>query len=145
MEKLGDIDVEGNGIDLSEMFKVGADGSFILDEEGYVQWQAGMQKSAEKILAMADELGKDSDLYKGLDNVKVNGVSLRKMFTDAKEGVKLTENEAKAYHATIAAFYKAMLSNDYNEDSIMASIKEVLSGTGYEGELDIGDLRLTFK
>lgn len=145
MEKLGDIDVEGNGIDLSEMFKVGADGSFILDEEGYVQWQAGMQKSAEKILAMADEFGKDSDLYKGLDNVKVNGVSLRKMFTDAKEGVKLTENEAKAYHATIAAFYKAMLSNDYSEDSIMASIKEVLGGTGYEGELDIGDLHLTFK
>jgi len=67
------------------------------------------------------------------------------MLSDAKEGMKLSEQDAKAYHATLAAFYKAMLSGDYDENNIMASIKEVLSGTGYEGNIDVGDMHLTFR
>jgi hypothetical protein len=145
MEKLKDIDVEGNGIDLGEMFEINDKGDFIVDSEGYVIWKAGMQTAAEEILSMANDLGEDSDLYKALDNVNINGISLRKMLTDAKEGAKLTEKEAKLYHASLAALYKAMLSGDYNEEEIAASMKEVLSGTGYEGEIDVGDWHLTLK
>lgn len=143
MEELGNIDVEGNGIDLSEMFQMNGD-NFILDENNLVQWTDGMHKAAEKILASADELGPDSDLYKGLENVKVNGTSLRKIFEQARDNISVDADTAKAYHAAISAFYAAMQSGDYDLDSIYESMKNILAGSGFEGEIKVGDMHLVF-
>jgi len=43
------------------------------------------------------------------------------------------------------AFYKAAISGNYDLDNIMTSVKEVLAGTGFEGEIKIGDSKLTFQ
>ena len=143
MEELGKIDAEGNGIDLSEMFQMDGE-NFVLDENKLVQWTEGMHNAAEKILASADELGPDSDLYKGLENVKVNGTSLREIFEQARDNISVDADTARAYHAAISAFYAAMQSGDYDLDNIMSSIKEVLAGTDFEGNIDVGDMHLTF-
>jgi len=42
------------------------------------------------------------------------------------------------------AFYLAAKSGNYDLDNVLASIKEVLAGTGYEGDIDVGDVHLTF-
>ena len=143
MEKLGDIDVDGNGIDFSEMFT-----AFSWDQTNHeiatYAWKEGMQTAAQNILDYADKLGPDSDLYKGLSNVQANGVSLRTMFEQASKNIEVSKKDAEAYHAVMAAFYKAVQSGDYSNENIMKSIKEVLGSTGYEGEIQVGDLKLKF-
>ena len=142
MEELGDIDVEGNGIDFNEMFKT------MYDDKGFelntYEWTEGMQRASKNILDYAESLGKDSDLYKGLDSVIVNGTSMRQLLEKARDNIKVNKEDAQAYHAAVKAFYTAMQSGNYDLDSIMESMKEVLAGTGFEGDIQVGDMTLTF-
>jgi len=69
---------------------------------------------------------------------------MRKMFESAKNGETLNKEAALAYHAAIAAFYDAMRSGDYNLDNIYESMKNILAGSGFEGEIKVGDMRLVF-
>jgi len=41
------------------------------------------------------------------------------------------------------SFYQAAISGDYNLDNIVASVREVLGGSGFEGEITVGDTKLT--
>jgi len=66
------------------------------------------------------------------------------MFEDAADGVKDIDIDAEAYTAILNSFYQAYLSGDYDLDHLFESIKSVLSGTGFEGDIDIGDMHLTF-
>lgn len=140
MEELGDIDVEGNGIDFSELFDRVSFEEFGSSAEMF-KWTTGAQDAINNILEMAKT---NKDLAKSLDTVIVNGVSMRKMFESAKNGETLNKESAQAYHAAIAAFYDAMRSGNYDLNNIMASIKEVLAGTDFEGEIQLGDQTLVF-
>ena len=144
MEELGDIDVDSdNTLDLGEIFKVKYDERGLqLNEAYWDQFTDKFKEVAGKILADAKS---DKDLMAALKNVVVNGYSLHDMFQDAIDGVKDLPIDAKAYTAVMNAFYKAAISGDYDLDNIMASIKDVLAGTGFEGEIVIGDYKLTFQ
>lgn len=144
MEQLGDIDLDSdNTLDLGEIFKVKYDEKgFQLNEAYWDQFTDKFKEVAGKILADAES---NEDLMTALKDVVVNGYSLHDMFQDAIDGVKDLPIDAQAYTAVMNAFYKAAISGDYNLDNIMASVKEVLAGTGFEGEIVIGDYKLTFQ
>ena len=137
MEELGKIDVEGNGLDFNELFDIDTD--WITGRE-FALWRKGAQDAATEILKTAET---NEDLKKGLEQVKVNGQSIGDILKSAKEGAKLDKNEAIAYHAALSALYDAMRSGDYNLDDIYTSIRDILAGTDFEGDIDVGDLHLT--
>ena len=142
MEQLGDIDVDTDNIlDLSEIFKVktGKD-NLELPEKYWDEYTDKFKTSASKILKMADE---DKELAKALDEVKVNGISLHDMFKDTTNQTKKLDIDAEAYTAVMNSFYQAAISGDYNLDNIVASVREVLGGSGFEGEITVGDTKLT--
>ena len=139
MQELGDIDVDGNGIDLSEIFQVNDDTGAIED------WSEGWKKIADSILKSA----KTNDaLNEALDSVTINGESLRNYFTKAGETWSGTQKEAEAYTAVMRAFYEAARSGNYDPDHIMESIKQVLGTSNLSDqtlEIDIGDLHLSLR
>jgi hypothetical protein len=139
MEELGKIDTQGNGIDFGELFD---ENPIMKDGQKWYQWTQGARDAADKILGMAEN---NEDLAKGLESVIVNGTTIGEMLKKAKKGMEVNEADANAYHATLAAFYKAMQSGDWDLDSIYNSIKEILAGTGFEGEIKVGDMILTYK
>lgn len=134
MEKLGDIDIDDNGIlDFGELF------SAINYEDTSTQlYQATQQtqKTANEILTLAST---DTDLATALDSVKMGDKTIRQMMTDLAKGTELTKEQAEQYQAAFQSLYSMALSGDYDLDNLAKSIADVAATTGFEGEIKIAD------
>jgi len=75
MEQLGDIDVDGNGIDFSDLFILNADGQVEEYTEGY-------RNLANYIIDSIDETSENynADLAAIVNDTKINGISLAEIF-----------------------------------------------------------------
>lgn len=126
MEKLGDISGENNTINLEELFP-----NF---EEGQFNKLTG--KAETWANTIIDATG---DLRKAVDNIKINGTSLRDLTTQAlKVGFK-TEKEAQEYTQLVNSLYQMYLSGNYDLNNIFASIQDVFNQNGFTGEFQAGD------
>ena len=136
MEELGDIDVDGNGLDFDELFESFTD----TDGKKYYKWKEGTEDNIQRILDMAKT---NEDLANALDYMSINGKNMREMFETATKGERLTEAEARAYYAATSSLYKAMLSGNYDLDNIYDSVLEVLRESGFGDNdtltMDIGN------
>ena len=142
MENLGDIDVDSDlTLDLGEIFQLNADDSFKLNDEGVIQYTQAYKDAANKILELAES---STELSDALTQVKVGEYTAKDLLEDAKDGLYNLNISAEAYTAVMNAFYKASISGDYNLDDIFQSIKDVLASSGFEGEITIGDYKLTY-
>jgi hypothetical protein len=85
----------------------------------------------------------NTDLANALDHMRINGVSMRKMFESATSETTLEKSTAEAYHAAIRGLYEAMRSGNYDLDNIQESILQVLRESGFGDDqvitMDIGD------
>ena len=142
MENLEDIDVDSDlEIEIGEIFKLTDPNGFEYNLDQIAYYTDNFKELSEKILNLA---GENEDLEKALTSVKVGQYTVKELFEDASDGLKDVEISAEAYTAIMNAFYKASISGDYNLDSIFESIKEVLASSGFEGEITIGDYKLTY-
>lgn len=141
MEKLGDIDVEGNGIDLGEIFEIKYDeNGKALDPKFWDTYKQGFQDVAQYIL---DSASSNKELENALSTFIINGHSAHELFEDAIDGVKNLDIDAEAYTAIMNALYQAAKSGNYDLDNIWQSVKEVLAGIeGFEGQIDVGDMHI---
>lgn len=142
MKQLGDLDTEGNGIDLSDLFAVEIDpntGKEITD------WEHLNQKYLNWIEKIKSTMKTNEDLQNAVDNIKIGKYSLAEIFEFGPENFT-GENESfgQAYAAVLEAFRQAALSGNYDLDNIYASIESVLKESGLTEDitLDIGDTTL---
>jgi len=135
MEQLKDIDADFDGeLDLSEIFE-----DWDVETGDPKKFTDKMSTAAQNILDYADSLGENSDLYKALDSVNINGYTIREILDDATDGIKNLDISAEQYQAAIDALYQAMLSNDYDLDNIGESLMNILSSAGLDSvAIDVG-------
>jgi len=147
MEKLKSVDVNAdNKIDLGEMFtsvEFNTDGSIAALGAFKQEW---LDAKNDLLEFLDSEDG--ADVKAAMQNTKItfNGItqSMYDLFDISDEELNNMDTAAKErYHAIMSAFYNAAMSGDYSNESIMQSIKDVLISTGYEGDIDIGDLHIT--
>ena len=151
MEQLGDIEGEDNVIDFSDLFDVKWDTEKDDWEKPVTEFSEGYDKFRNYVLEHIDEKKAEynKDLADGIskttikvgDNDPFNlgdmlNMDPAKLAEHAKDGL------GDAYAAVLQAYKQAALSGNYDIDNIMASIKEVLGSTNFEGEISIGDLHL---
>ena len=143
MEQLKDVDVNGdNKLNIGEIFDLST------PETG--DFTDNFKKGAQAILDMADEVGNE-DLKEALNDISVNGNTLREMLEVAAKGLSetgkswedlgLTEQQ---YASIIDSFYQALMNGDYNLDSIQSSVWEILDKTLPDGTvIEVGDRTIT--
>lgn len=128
MEKLGDIDGNGNKhIEIDDLFPK-------------IDFNNGTQKI--KDLAGLDDFVKAAG--ESLNNITVNGESLAKMISRARE-IGLNETEAKNFTAVIDSLYQMYTSGEYNLDDLYGSIQRVMGTSGFEGTIELGDNKVYIK
>ena len=150
MEKLGDVDVGGNGIiDFEEIFDVkGLDKNSKEYYESINKFTGQWEESTEKLNTwLNSDEGKETK--KSLEAVKVSWGDTNTSMLDllgkkSKDVAGWTEEQKTTYAATMKAFYAAAKSGDFSEENIVKSIREVLAGTGFTGDIEVGDIKLTF-
>ena len=149
MEQLSDVDVNAdNKLDLGEIFQITYenDGTTIQAIEGFT---STYKTALEKLLTWAN--GKEGEEFKAsAEAMKISwgetNMTMWNLLNTSEETVKGWSDEMKgSYAAIVGAFYAAAMSGDYDPDNIMASVKEVLTNTGFEGEIELGDMRLVYK
>ena len=137
MEKLGDIDVDSNGVfNFDDIFEV-----FAWDEDG----EKAFYKFTEQWQKAIDELAKidpNSDLGKALDAVKVNGYTMRQIFSTAYNDLQKLGLDEQSYAALMTSLVDWAKSGNYDLDNLYASIKEVMASSNFNGEFQIGDLHI---
>lgn len=134
MEKLGDIDVDQNGIfSIGDIF-----GGFDIDEQGnkIQTYTAEFSKYAQDVLKAAET---NKDLSDALNTLTINGYSVKEMLDDATDGLKNIDISNEAYFSIMDALVKAVQSGDYDLDNLMDSVRSVLAGTGKTFEIEVGD------
>ena len=131
MEKLGDITGDNDTIDIGDLFPD-------------INWESGEKKAISNqqaidwinnVLLPAD---KDSDLGKALDNIVINGKTLRK-FADDAVNAGLTEAEANNFASVLDSLYKMYTSGEYNLDDLYGSIQQIMGSSHFEGTVQLGD------
>ena len=150
MEGLGDIDTEGNGIDLGNIFDITWDESNqniigVEFKEKYDTWR-------KTVIDQITEYNKDGsknadfnkDLANAMDSIKIDGKSLATLIQwEASDWKTAGKDFMQGYSDTLAALYKAALSDNYDLDNIADSVKEVLAASGVNHlTVDIGDTTL---
>ena len=155
MEQLGDIDVEGNGIDFSDLFKSTYNQDTRQWERDFEQFSEGYKRYRNYVLERIDKEKYpekfNEDLANGVNNTRIKVGGQEFIFGDLLklEPAKLHEQAngelGEAYAAVLQAYKQAALSGDYSESSIFTSIKEVLTESGFSGEIDLGNMHLIFK
>jgi len=136
MEKLGDIDVDSDGLlNLGEIFNGTTDaaGDFT---KGYTEWADSIYKVTHDPKAE----NYNEDLAKALDHLSINGTSLKDMIYAARSGL---ENAADAwkdlgmteeqYAKVINSFYQAARNGDYNLENVTESVWDILEQTLPDG------------
>ena len=155
MEQLGDIDVEGDGIDFSNLFEMTFNEDTKEWETNFEKFSKGYEQYRDYVLKRIDEKKYpelfNKDLAEGVNKTKLKVSDQEFIFGDLlkmepSELAKHAEDGlGDAYAAVLSAYKTAALSGDYDENHIMESIKAILAGTGFNGDIDIGDMHLTFK
>lgn len=129
MEQLGDIDVDSNGnLDFLEMFTY-------MSLDTVVASQAA-HEAAGNILELSEN---NTKLAEGLENFKIDGITLREILQQLADGATLTEEDAKKYNAALNALYQMVLSGDYDLENVYQSILQVAEQSKFVGEIQIGD------
>ena len=143
MGQLKDVDVNGdNKLNIGEIFDLST------PETG--DFTDNFKKGAQAILDMADEVGNE-DLKEALNDISVNGNTLREMLEVAAKGMSetgkswedlgLTEQQ---YASIIDSFYQALMNGDYDLDTIQNSVWEILDKTLPDGTvIEVGDRAIT--
>ena len=128
MEELGKIDIDGDGIEFTEMFEnIGAN-AFKSTEAAH--------DAAKNIIKLAES---NPDLTKALDNIKFNNTTLGDMLHGLANNVTMTQEEAKVTFAALKSLYEMFLSGNYDLDNLMNSIADVAAESGFKGEINLGD------
>lgn len=142
MEQLGDLDTEGNGIDLSDLF------DFTIDPETnkkIINWDKLNDNYLSWVDKIKETMKTNEDLRNAVEKIKIGKFSLAEIFEFGPDNFK-GQNEAfgKTYAAVLEAFRQAALSGNYDLDNIYASIESVLKESGLTEDitLDIGDTTL---
>lgn len=148
MESLSDIDVDGNGIDLSELFTVtyDKDGNKTTDYTPiYKEWRKDIITKLDDYLEKGEK-SEYVDLGKALTGIKIGGISLDQIIRlEPDELLNADKAVQQAYTAVLTAFTKAAQSNNYNLDDIAASVRQELASAGVFDQdliLDIGNSTL---
>lgn len=138
MEKLGDIDVDENGIfSIGDLFQLDENGNFEKNEEGLTKYTEAYQQYAKDILELAKT---NPDLEKGLKNISINGITIKELFEDATDGIKNLNISEQDYFAVMDAFVQAAKNGDYDLEHLQESVWEILDKTLPDGTvIDTGN------
>lgn len=134
MEELGNIDVDENNIfNFDDIFEaINTDDN--TKETIYKftkQWQDAIDELAK--------IDPNSDLGKALDAVRVNGLTMRQIFSTAYENLQQLNMDEQQYAALMTSLVEWAKSGNYDLDNLYTSIKEVMAGSNFSGEFEIGD------
>ena len=140
MEKLGDVDVnKNNKLDIGEIF-----GDMGVTDNG--DFTKEFSEGAQKLLDFADEVGNE-DLKQALNDISINGNTMREMLEVAAKGLSETRKSWKdlnmseqQYAAVMNAFYEALKNGDYNLDTIQQSVWDIINNLMPDGTvINVGD------
>ena len=129
MEKLGDLDIEGNGIDFNDIFS----------QPFYEPGKGAIWNYTEQYQKVAQDLlnsGKD------LEGIKVGAYTLKEILKDTEDGIKDITIENDTLVTLLQALYSTSISENYNEKDIYNSILETFQINGISGELSIGQQKV---
>ena len=142
MEKLGDIDVEGSTLKIQNLFET--------DAEGIAHYSKEYGEVVEYVTTAIEKGNKDLEKglketnFKSAEGIEFNLWDMFQMSPqDLANLANADENLGNLYAGVLSAYAKAAKSNDFSEENIWQSIKDVFAGTNLTGELDIGNLHLT--
>ena len=140
MQELGDLDIDGNGIELSELFTFDTEKDAIVFQESYEKWR---QRMIDQLKLSEGDEGFNKDLQNALKGIKIGSLSLADIInwdeTQLKNADELTQ---QTYLAVLSAFSEAAKSGDYDLDNIGQSVIDILRQNGFSGQiqLDVGDI-----
>ncbi len=119
MEQLGDIDVEGNGIDTTDIFKGGDPLAGFT--EGYDDWKQSIIDSAEK----------NEELKTALNSLFIEGKSLWELVnSNSSELASLGAAGLTNYANALEAIRQLAESDDYDLENLLPSIDQLVQSTG---------------
>ena len=138
MENLGNIDVDGNNVfSIGDIFQLDANGGLKKNKDGLELYTKEYQDFAEDLLKQAEA---NEDLNKALEDVKINGITMKELFKDAANGIKNVDLDAESYFKVMDAFVKAAQSGDWDLDNIFESVKDIINSSFPDGmTVDVGD------
>ena len=149
MEKLGDIDVNAdNKLNLDEVFDVTWSDDNKTKIESINGFTETWTKTINELITWA-ETEEGQEFKTKAEEMKItwaNGNTTMWDLLKTSEGdISDWTDEMKTEYATlVSAFYEAAMSGDYNLDNIIQSVKDVLAGTGFEGEISLGGQTYVF-
>jgi len=125
MEELGDIDVEGNGIDFSDLFAL--DDNNRRDYDHFAETYETMRQNIINMITEGSE-EYNQDLARIANSTQIGRFTLARIFgmDEATLRESLSEGEQAAYAAMLEALYRAAISGDYDLDHIYESMREIL-------------------
>ena len=146
MQELGDIDTEGNGIDLTDLFTITYDAEGNETGRNMEQFSKDYERWVNYVKDRINEesANYNKDLANAINGIKIEGTSLVEIldwtpgdFTNAAN-----KNIAQAYTAILDAFTKAAQSGNYDLNNIQQSVLQVLSQSGLTDtvQLQIGEI-----
>ena len=157
MEEISDIDIDGDGIELEELFEFDApDGTFDSWDE-----VTGITKEHQDfLLGLLEETQTNEELKKRLQETLVNGKSLYDIIAEmslsfdgygnvTERGKQLLEElglSVEQYLALMKGIENMVESGDYDLDTVMSSVAEQLAN-GFHGSelmLDFGGKTVVF-
>ena len=119
MEQLGDIDVEGNGIDTTDIFKGGDPLAGFT--EGYDDWKQSIIESTEK----------NEELKTALSSLFIEGKSLWELVnSNSSELASLGAEGLANYANALEAIRQLAESDDYDLENLLPSIDQLVQSTG---------------
>lgn len=119
MEQLGDIDVEGNGIDTTDIFEGGDPLAGFT--EGYDDWKQSIIESAEK----------NEELKTALSSLFIEGKSLWELVnSNSAELASLGAAGLANYANALEAIRQLAESDDYDLENLLPSIDQLVQSTG---------------
>jgi hypothetical protein len=116
MEKLGDITGENSKIDFGDFF-TDLGGGFA----GLNTANSSVTKWVNSLLELDD---KENDLYKALDQIKVNNQSLRTLLTNAKKD-EISIDDAQALTSVLDSMWKMYQSGEWDLDNLYDSLASI--------------------
>ena len=119
MEQLGDIDIEGNGIDTTDIFKGGDPLAGFT--EGYDNWKQSIIESAKK----------NEELKTALSSLFIEGKSLWELVnSNSTELASLGAAGLANYANALEAIRQLAESDDYDLKNLLPSINQLVQSTG---------------
>lgn len=120
MEELGDVDVDQSGtLELGEIFKINDDGNYLGFTENFTE-------AKEAIL---ERIEASEELQPLLRDLTVNGHTLEEILKTDFDYLDDLGFSYEQYASIWNGLYKAMASGDYDLESVMSSVADVLAGS----------------